>query len=180
MLSKYEAIGIFGSIAVMALLLAVIRFDLTSRPYFSGVEGSSQGAVVTVAADSENKDAALVAAITEAASSNGKLQKLIVDDIRIGTEGRVVAEGDRVTVHYEGVTQDGVRFDSSYARGETFSFTVGAGRVIEGWEKGLVGMKVGGQRVLVIPPHMAYGSAQVGPIPANATLVFNIELLSIE
>jgi len=180
MLSRYEAIGIFGSIAVMALILAVIRFDLTSQLLFSGIGGESQGAVVTVASDSEHQGVAFADAVAKSVSANGKLEKLIVDDIRIGAEGRVVSEGDRVTVHYEGTTQDGIRFDSSYDRGEAFSFTVGAGRVIEGWEKGLVGMKVGGQRVLVIPPHMAYGNAQVGPIPPNSILVFNIELLSIE
>ncbi len=76
--------------------------------------------------------------------------------------------------------QDGTEFDSSYNRNTPFSFTVGEGRVIQGWEKGLLGMKVGGQRVLVIPSDMAYGNRQVGPIPPNSVLVFAIELLEVK
>ena len=72
-----------------------------------------------------------------------------------------------------------MKFDSSYERGEPFSFTLGKGTVIEGWEKGLIGMKVGGQRILAIPSAMAYGNRQVGPIPANSPLVFTIELVKI-
>lgn len=83
-----------------------------------------------------------------------------------------------MTVHYIGTTQDGVRFDSSYERGTPFIFTVG-GEGYRGWEKGLIGMKVGGQRILVIPGSMAYGNRQVGTISPNATLVFAVELLKI-
>jgi FKBP-type peptidyl-prolyl cis-trans isomerase len=85
-----------------------------------------------------------------------------------------------VSVHYIGTLQDGTEFDNSKKRGAPFEFKVGEGRVIAGWEEGLVGMQVGGQRVLVIPPEKAYGSNGVGPIPGNATLVFSIELLEIK
>lgn len=175
MFSKYELIGIFLSIGAMALVLALLRFDVANMALFDG--GERQGAVVVV---SDEGEASFEEAFMEASTNGGTQKKLIIDDVRIGTAGDAVEEGDTVTVHYEGRTQDGVRFDSSYERGETFTFRVGEGRVIEGWEKGIVGMKVGGQRVLVIPPSMAYGNAQVGPIAPNSILVFSIELLSIE
>ncbi|MCA9368626.1 FKBP-type peptidyl-prolyl cis-trans isomerase, partial [Candidatus Kaiserbacteria bacterium] len=88
--------------------------------------------------------------------------------------------GDTVAVHYVGNLQGGAEFDNSRKRGTPFEFTVGKGMVIEGWDKGLVGMQVGGQRALVIPPEMAYGEQGIGPIPPNSTLVFMIELVEIK
>ena len=86
----------------------------------------------------------------------------------------------RVTVHYEGRLEDGTIFDASKPRGQPFSFTIGSGQVIEGWELGVAGMKVGEQRRLTIPPNLAYGKNGAGDvIPPNATLVFDIELLSV-
>ena len=86
----------------------------------------------------------------------------------------------KVTVHYEGRLEDGTIFDASKPRGQPFSFTIGAGQVIEGWELGVAGMKVGEQRRLTIPPNLAYGKNGTGDvIPPNATLVFDIELLSV-
>lgn len=105
--------------------------------------------------------------------------KLQIIDEREGT-GEAVKKGDVVSVHYRGTLEDGTVFDESYKRGQTFSFTVGAGRVIQGWDEGLVGMKVGGKRTLIIPPDMGYGSLGVeNIIPPNATLTFEIELESI-
>jgi FKBP-type peptidyl-prolyl cis-trans isomerase len=83
-------------------------------------------------------------------------------------------------VHYIGTLQNGQQFDNSHTRGEAFTFTVGEGMVIKGWDEGLLGMKVGGQRLLVIPPDMAYGANAIGPIPANSTLLFSIELIEIK
>jgi len=176
MVSKYELIGIFLSIGTMALILAFFRFNLGDVALFSG----NEPAAAVVAVDTtEDRNTAFAEAFKEGATNSGKLQKLIIDDVRIGTEGDEVKKGDVVTVHYEGRTQDGTRFDSSYERGEAFTFKVGEGKVIDGWEAGLIGMKVGGQRVLVVPPDMAYGNAQVGPIAPNSILVFSIELLEI-
>ncbi len=177
--NKTEAIGIFLSIAVMALALSVIRFQTDVFMAKNTVDGATQGAVVAVSQE-ENKAAGLEEALKDAHSADGKLVELVTDDVRMGTGDVVVEEGDTVTVHYIGTTQDGVKFDSSYERGTPFIFTVGDGKVIEGWEKGLVGMKVGGQRILVIPGSMAYGNMQVGAIPPNATLVFAVELLEIK
>ncbi|MAZ56424.1 peptidylprolyl isomerase [bacterium] len=89
-------------------------------------------------------------------------------------------KGDYVTVHYIGSLPNGQQFDNSYKKGEPFSFKVGDGKVIAGWEEGILGMKVGGQRILVIPASMAYGSKAMGPIPGGSNLVFTVELLSIE
>ncbi len=176
--NKYEAVGIFLSIAVMAVALGVIRFKTDVFLVSSTVDGRSQSAVVAVT-NEEDEDAALEKTLKDAHSVDGELLELVIDDVRIGTGDVSVKEGDTVKVHYIGTTQDGVRFDSSYDRGTPFIFTVGGGKVIEGWEKGLIGMKVGGQRILVIPGDMAYGNRQVGTIPPNAPLVFAVELLAI-
>lgn len=110
-----------------------------------------------------------------------------VTDLVAGT-GTQAVSGNRLTVHYTGwlyqsgaTDNKGRQFDSSRTSGTPYSFTLGAGQVIRGWDQGIVGMRVGGQRRLVIPPDLAYGStgAGNGVIPANATLIFDVELLSI-
>ena len=105
---------------------------------------------------------------------------LIIEDIKIG-EGQEVEKFNIVTVNYTGLLEDGTKFDSSLNPGRTpFRFTVGAGQVIQGWDQGLIGMKIGGTRKLTIPPELGYGSRDNGPIPANSTLIFEIDLLGIE
>jgi FKBP-type peptidyl-prolyl cis-trans isomerase len=100
-------------------------------------------------------------------------------DLVVG-QGRQAELGDTATVHYTGWLANGTKFDSSLDRKEPFSFRVGAGRVIKGWDEGVAGMKVGGKRKLVIPPHLAYGSRGAGNvIPPNATLTFEVELLGL-
>lgn len=91
-------------------------------------------------------------------------------------EGEPLSMGDQATVHYTGWLQEGGKFDSSLDNGRPFTFVVG-GNVIEGWSKGVVGMKVGGKRHLVIPPDLGYGEEGAGPIPPNSTLIFEVELL---
>ena len=103
--------------------------------------------------------------------------QLLVQDEVVGT-GEEAAIGSVVAVHYTGMFQDGTVFDSS-AGGEPFQFVLGAGQVIPGWDQGLLGMKVGGKRLLVIPPDLAYGSQGYGPIPPNSTLTFEVELVEI-
>jgi len=107
--------------------------------------------------------------------SGGQLQS---QDLVIGTGG-VVATGDLATVHYIGRLQNGNIFDSS-RNGQPFQFRVGAGQVIQGWDRGVPGMRIGGTRRLIIPPSLAYGSQGRPPqIPGNATLTFDIELLAV-
>ena len=100
-------------------------------------------------------------------------------DLAVGT-GREAGRGDTATVHYTGWLQDGTKFDSSLDRGQPFSFRIGEGQVIKGWEEGVSGMKVGGKRKLMIPPHLGYGGRGAGGIiPPNAKLTFEVELLNV-
>ena len=105
-------------------------------------------------------------------------------DVRVGT-GAEAAGGSAISVHYTGWIYDSTRPDQkgaqidSSAGGTPFSFTLGAGQVISGWDQGIVGMRVGGLRRLVIPPSLGYGATRYGGIPPNATLVFDVELVSI-
>ncbi|WP_016701098.1 FKBP-type peptidyl-prolyl cis-trans isomerase [Actinoalloteichus spitiensis] len=105
--------------------------------------------------------------------------ELGIEDVRVG-DGAEAKAGDSVTVHYVGTLTNGSKFDSSRDRGEGFTFGLGAGQVIRGWEQGVAGMKVGGVRKLEIPPHLGYGARGVPPIiPPNATLLFEVELLGV-
>ncbi len=108
------------------------------------------------------------------------MSELQIQDLVVG-EGKEATEGCRVVVHYTGKLTDGTVFDSSIPRGQPFDFVLGAGRVIQGWDKGFAGMKVGGKRKLVIPPEMGYGAHGAGNvIPPNATLEFEVELLDVQ
>lgn len=113
-------------------------------------------------------------------SETNMQQGLQIQDEQVGT-GDVVTNGSVVTVHYTGRLTDGKVFDSSYNRNEPFKFKVGAGLVIKGWEEGLLGMKVGGKRILVIPAEYGYGAEGIpGAIPGGATIIFEIELLKVD
>ena len=102
-------------------------------------------------------------------------------DITVGN-GQVAKEGDRVRVHYTGWLTTGKKFDSSVDAGRPFTFALGNGEVIRGWDEGVAGMKVGGKRQLRIPPELGYGEGGTpdGTIPANATLIFDVQLLSVQ
>ena len=101
-------------------------------------------------------------------------------DLAVGT-GREAAPGNLVSVHYTGWLTNGAKFDSSVDRRDPFSFPIGAGKVIRGWDEGVAGMKVGGKRKLTIPPQLGYGARGAGGvIPPNATLVFDVELLEVK
>jgi peptidylprolyl isomerase len=104
---------------------------------------------------------------------------LTIEDLKVGTGAEAVA-GQSVSVHYVGTLTSGKKFDSSRDRGEAFVFRLGAGMVIKGWDQGVAGMKVGGLRKLTVGPELAYGSRGYPPvIPANSTLVFEVELISV-
>lgn len=107
------------------------------------------------------------------------MSELVIEELVLG-DGAEAVQGAYVTVHYSGWLEDGTLFDSSHSRNEPFEFALGRGQVIEGWDKGVAGMKVGGKRKLTIPPPMAYGEYGAGGvIPPNATLVFEVELLAV-
>ena len=93
--------------------------------------------------------------------------------------GQSPESGQNVAVHYSGFLLDGTKFDSSYDRGEPIVFPIGQGRVIPGWDEGISLLKVGGKAKLIIPPSLAYGNRAIGPIPANSTLIFDVELVEL-
>jgi FKBP-type peptidyl-prolyl cis-trans isomerase len=112
--------------------------------------------------------------------TNTNSDKLEITSIKQGSGTAAVKSGDTIAVHYVGTLLNGTKFDSSRDRGEPFEFQIGLGMVIQGWEEGLIGMKVGELRKLIIPASMAYGDQSPSPlIPANSTLVFEVELISI-
>jgi peptidylprolyl isomerase len=105
---------------------------------------------------------------------------LKIQEILVGS-GQEVKNGDTVTVHYLGTLENGTKFDSSYDRSTPFTTQIGVGQVIKGWDEGIVGMKVGGKRKLIIPPDLGYGQQGAGDsIPPNSTLVFEVELLGVK
>jgi FKBP-type peptidyl-prolyl cis-trans isomerase len=115
---------------------------------------------------------------TPTSTAENNMNGLSIEVLKEGI-GEAAKNGDILTVHYTGTFQDGTKFDSSVDRDNPFSFTLGTGEVIKGWDLGVLGMKVGEKRKLTIPYNLAYGEMGQGPIPPKATLIFEIELLSI-
>lgn len=154
-------------LAVVITLVVVVAIFVVGPQMFNLQSGSPDTAsqAVVGAITNNNQDAVLE----------------IIDEV-VGTGAEAVS-GKVLTVQYTGTLTNGSKFDSSYDHGSAFSFTLGAGQVISGWDNGLVGMKVGGKRKLTIPANLAYGpQALTAPdgtvlIPANSTLVFEVELL---
>jgi len=109
------------------------------------------------------------------------MAELIIEDIKEGT-GPLPKKGDTISCHYTGWLTNGKKFDSSVDRNEPLEFPIGVGKVIKGWDQGVITMKVGGKRKLTIPPELAYGNKNVGDglIPPNSTLIFEVELLAIK
>ncbi|PIR07165.1 MAG: peptidylprolyl isomerase [Candidatus Komeilibacteria bacterium CG11_big_fil_rev_8_21_14_0_20_36_20] len=105
--------------------------------------------------------------------------ELKTEILTAGTGNQTVKSGDSITVDYTGTLEDGTKFDSSIDTGKPFTFTIGQGTVIQGWDQGLIGMKIGEERKLTIPSDMAYGANGSGLIPPNATLIFTVKLISI-
>lgn len=156
-MNKEKIISLFAVIIVLVALL-----------YVFSTRNSPPGQLIQnlVNPPSENNNMSLIPGS----------EKLAIKDIAIGA-GAEVKSGDLVTVNYIGTLENGTKFDSSYDGKKPFSFTIGNGEVIKGWDMGVLGMKVGGKRELVIPPELAYGEADKGVIPPNSTLKFTIELL---
>ncbi len=125
-------------------------------------------------------DAALQASAADSSGAPGTAAptQLVAQDEVVGT-GDTAMAGDTITVDYTGRLQDGTVFDTSIGKAP-FTFQLGAGQVIAGWDQGVQGMKVGGKRILIIPPTLAYGANDYGPIPGNSTLVFEVTLKSVK
>ena len=176
---KYEAIGIGVAIGAMALALFLMRLDSTFSPSDILARSAERSSQVANVIQSENGTEGLGNALEGSVSASGRVEKLVVTDIVLG-EGSAVEKGDTVTVNYIATLQNGQEFDNSRKKGSAFTFEVGDKKVIEGWNEGMIGMKAGGQRVIIIPSDMAYGREGYGPIPGNATVVYAIELLEVE
>lgn len=172
-----EIVGISISVVVAIIFFVGLRYGAPSFLYRTvEVPVNTDNGIVTL--DATNKGG-MIQVLHDAVTSSGKITKLIIEDSKMGT-GTAVQNGSHVVVNYVGMLQDGTQFDNSFTKGEPYSFVVGAGSVIKGWDMGLVGMKAGGERILVIPPDLAYGAKAMGPIPPKSTLLFSIELVSVQ
>lgn len=154
---------IFGIIAALIVVLIVF---LVYRDY------SSRNKTYPIGKLDSTPPTPSASAIT---TSSG----LVYEDLQVG-DGATAKSGDTVTVNYTGWLTNGTKFDSSIDRGKTFDFTVGSGNVIAGWDEGVVGMRVNGTRLLVIPSSLGYGSNAYGSIPANSNLIFEVQLVAIK
>lgn len=157
-MSTYHSIAMIAAAALLAatpLLMAQNAGDTAPSEKPATQPATTQAAVIT--------------------RPNG----LKITEVSVPTGDTGAKAGDLVVVQYTGKLADGTVFDSSRTHGKPFSFRLGEGQVIKGWDEGLVGMQIGQKRVLVIPPDLAYGKDGSGPIPANATLTFEVELLGI-
>jgi peptidylprolyl isomerase len=178
------AAAVFIGLVVIGIV-AIVAAVLTSTNNASTSDGGDSKTSASTTADS-SQNAAADAGSTEAtpttppplnrlAEPTGELQ---IIDISIGS-GKAAEVGDTLEIHYTGYFEDGNVLDSSLPRETPFPVTLGAGKVITGWEQGLVGMQVGGKRQLIIPPDLAYGDKDYSSIPGGSTLIFDIELMAI-
>lgn len=159
---------IFGA----AILLVLGAVGFLAYTAWLGPNRNAPAATETAAAGEPSAPAAAAVEMTTTASG------LQYQDLAVG-EGAEAQPGSPVTVHYTGWLEDGTEFDSSLDSGQPFQFVLGQGGVIPGWDEGVAGMKEGGKRRLVIPSDLAYGPQGYGPIPPDATLTFEVELLEV-
>jgi FKBP-type peptidyl-prolyl cis-trans isomerase len=153
---------IFFVVPVFAISIAVILFLFSNKDNFSIDQESDVSEDIYSVDSQENID----------------FDELKIEIVEEGS-GKEAEEGDEVSVHYTGTLKDGTKFDSSYDRGEPYTFVLGIGQVIDGWDQGIVGMKIGEKRRLEIPSDLGYGEAGSGVIPPNAGLIFETELVAI-
>ena len=154
--------------------------ESAARPTFELDPDDPNPTLFAMAPDQSSADASALGGPLESADTRVTSSGLTITDLTLG-EGAEAAAGQTVVVHYRGTLENGKQFDASYDRVTPFSFPLGAGRVIKGWDEGVQGMKVGGKRKLVIPPDLAYGSRGAGGvIPPDAPLIFEVELLDVK
>lgn len=170
-LEKREWIGV----AVAILATVILFFGQTIWNYVVGTKSSDSAPVAGSALTSTGTSTASDLTVQNISTIKG----VEIYDLRTGTGTEAIA-GKKVTTHYVGTFADGTKFDSSLDRGTPYSFMLGGGTVIKGWDVGLVGMKVGGIRALVISPEYGYGKETLGSIPGNSTLVFQVQLLEVK
>jgi peptidylprolyl isomerase/FKBP-type peptidyl-prolyl cis-trans isomerase FkpA len=170
--SKFKIVNFLGYVLLIGLATAVIIYVLnySAKPQ----------AVIQTDTNSQKEVVAEPSPIVENNNMQENVTELKMEDLVVGTGAEAVS-GKVISVHYTGTLTNGTKFDSSKDRGTPFEFTLGAGEVIQGWDKGFAGMKVGGKRKLTIPSDMGYGAQGAGGvIPPNATLIFEVELLDVK
>lgn len=175
MFSTFDVVTTGAAICLIAVGVYAVQLQTfgTERSQSATVAGAAGLQVVT-------NDSGQSPVEDSAPLINTNQYPTMITDIKAGA-GATAHTGDTVAVHYVGQLQDGTEFDNSHKRGAPIEFTLGAGMVIAGWDEGIVGMQVGGERKLVIPPEKAYGAAGIpGVIPPHATLVFTTELVEIK
>jgi FKBP-type peptidyl-prolyl cis-trans isomerase len=161
----------------MDALKKLLMLSLAALLLFAACGGGDEGNDAGGGSDEDAAAASQEECPTEPTETDSGL---IIKEIECG-DGEEAEDGDTLEVHYEGRLEDGTKFDASRDHGSTFEFQVGAGQVIQGWDEGLIGMKIGGTRELTIPPELGYGAAGSPPvIPPNSTLVFVVELVDIK
>jgi FKBP-type peptidyl-prolyl cis-trans isomerase len=169
--------GIAVALAVI-VALGFLAFGTPMLSSFGGTEAPFESAVGTTTTISLSTSTTPMDPVLN--PSEPLPTELTITDVVVGTGAEAVA-GMTVSVNYVGTLPDGTVFDASANHGGAYTFPLGAGRVIAGWDQGVAGMKVGGKRHLVIPPGLAYGDRAMGDlIPANSTLVFEVELVSVQ
>jgi peptidylprolyl isomerase len=178
------SLGIVGFCAILLIVSSIFNSDnneaiasqITTNQVTITQSNSESNSEVLIA-NNPNKPTGIMNLDLKNAITTSSGLKYI--DVEKG-EGETPKKGQKVTVHYTGTLENGTKFDSSRDRGQPFSFTIGVGQVIKGWDEGVGTMKVDGRRTLIIPPDLGYGSRGAGGvIPPNATLIFDVELLGI-
>lgn len=164
----------FLALAALAVLVSAAGCQQSATNGGATTSSSGSGAVATTPSGDAPAAGSISGGVVTTASG------LKYEDLNVG-DGTQAERGNRVSVHYTGWLTDGTKFDSSLDRGQPFQFRLGEGQVIRGWDEGVAGMRVGGKRKLTIPPNLGYGEGGAGAvIPPNATLVFEVELLSVD
>jgi FKBP-type peptidyl-prolyl cis-trans isomerase len=169
MSKNFIVTALVGIVALIFFAYLIFVFGAFSSPPETPAQNTTADSTTRQATTSQ----------TNSTASKAPEGELKIEDITVG-DGQEVKSGDTVEINYTGTLTDGTKFDSSYDRGKPFETKIGVGQVIEGWDKGVVGMKVGGKRKLTIPPSMGYGDQSAGSIPPNSTLIFEVELLGIK
>ncbi|MEK7602203.1 MAG: FKBP-type peptidyl-prolyl cis-trans isomerase [Patescibacteria group bacterium] len=172
------------AVAVTLALVVAVAFLFFGPAIFTPFQPQTQQAPDSLTASTTMETEGQGVTLGESSQGGAQQQPqqlpttLTVTDEVVGT-GAEAKAGDTVTMNYVGSLPDGTVFDASAKHGQAFTFTLGVGQVISGWDKGIVGMKVGGKRKLIIPPDMAYGNRDLGSIPPNSTLIFEVEMVKI-
>lgn len=166
-ISKIQIVSVVGVVALVVSLAWFVNY------VYSGSNSSSK-----VSSSSSSSSSSCQTQNVQTSTSTST-EGLVVQDTVIGC-GKEVKSGDTISIHYTGKLTDGTVFDSSLPRNTPFSTKIGVGQVIKGWDLGVIGMKIGGKRTLTIPASLGYGERATGKIPANSTLIFELELIGIK